>query len=247
MIGMTSVTFRNNSVEEIIALCKESYIECIEWGGDIHVPPNNIENAERVGELTRNAGIAVSSYGSYFKVGVNSVDDFKMVLAAANALNAPVIRVWCGDKGSKNTNDDELLYYVSCLKEMCKLSKQYDITIACEFHNNTYNDSAKTALELINQVDCDNFKTYWQTLNYNQIDYENLKALNKNIVNIHVFSWNKQGKRYALKKKYKIWQDYIKLSKACNVNYIIEFVKKDSQKQFLKDVKILKELLDGGI
>lgn len=247
MIGMTSVTFRNNSVEEIIALCKECCIECIEWGGDVHVPPDDIKNAERVGELTRKAGICVSSYGSYFKVGVDSINDFKKVLSTAKALKAPVIRVWCGEKSSESTKNEEFECYVSCLKEMCGLAEQDNITIACEFHNNTYNDTAKTALKLIRGANCGNLKSYWQTITYDETDLENLKALNYNTVNVHVFSWNKRGKRYALEKKLKLWKEYIKAGKDYNVNYILEFVKNDSHKQFAKDVKVLKALSEGKI
>lgn len=36
--GMTSVTFRKKSAENVIALVKEAGLDGIEWGGDIHVP-----------------------------------------------------------------------------------------------------------------------------------------------------------------------------------------------------------------
>lgn len=244
MIGMTSVTFRNKSAEEIIALCKECFIECIEWGGDVHVPPGDFKNAERIGELTRNAGMSVSSYGSYFKVGTDSLRDFENVLETAKMLKAPVIRVWCGEKGSENTDDETFGLYVEQLKTMCELSKQESMIIACEFHNKTYNDTAKSALKLLKEVGCANFKTYWQTLCYNETDLVNLKELQENIVNLHVFSWNKNGKRYPLKKKFKMWQNYIEASRIIKANYIIEFVKNDSEKHFKKDVLTLKKLLD---
>lgn len=243
MIGITSVTFRKKSVEEIISLCKKCGLDCIEWGGDIHVPPDNIKNAERVAALTEAAGMKVSSYGSYFKVGVDSIDFFSEVLNTAKALGAPVIRVWCGEKSSRETTEDVCNLYINQLKMMCELSKADGITIACEFHNNTYNDTAQSALRLLNEVNSANFKTYWQTLTFDETDLLNLKELNKNIVNIHVFSWNKQGKRYPLKRKLKLWHSYIEASRNLNANYIIEFVKNDSEKQFEKDVNTLKNML----
>ena len=45
-IGFTTVTFRKKSVEEIIDIAKKAAINCIEWGGDVHVPPDNEENAK---------------------------------------------------------------------------------------------------------------------------------------------------------------------------------------------------------
>ena len=37
--GIASVSFRQNSVEEIVNAVKESGLTCIEWGGDVHARP----------------------------------------------------------------------------------------------------------------------------------------------------------------------------------------------------------------
>ena len=40
--GMTSVTFRKKSAEDVIAIVKEAGLDGIEWGGDIHVPAGDL-------------------------------------------------------------------------------------------------------------------------------------------------------------------------------------------------------------
>ena len=92
--GLTSVTFRQKSPEEIIALAKEAGLTGIEWGGDIHVPAGDTKTASEIGRKTREAGLAVLSYGSYYRG--DEGEDFAPVLASAKALGAPVIRIWAG-------------------------------------------------------------------------------------------------------------------------------------------------------
>ena len=49
MIGLTSVTFRKLTCEEIIRLAQESGAECIEWGGDVHVTDEKTAREARRG------------------------------------------------------------------------------------------------------------------------------------------------------------------------------------------------------
>jgi len=59
--GLVSITFRKLNTDEIIDLVQRSGLEGIEWGGDVHVPHGNIDNAQEVGRKTREAGINVAS------------------------------------------------------------------------------------------------------------------------------------------------------------------------------------------
>ena len=42
-LGMTSVTFREKTIEEIASLAKTAGLSVIEWGGDRHVLPLDFE------------------------------------------------------------------------------------------------------------------------------------------------------------------------------------------------------------
>ena len=65
--GLVSISFRNLCPEEIIDITKESGLLGIEWGGDLHVPHGDVPVAAEVGSKTREAGLEVSSYGSYYR------------------------------------------------------------------------------------------------------------------------------------------------------------------------------------
>lgn len=245
MIGITSVTFRKKSAEAIISLCRKCGVDAIEWGGDIHVPPTDLDNAARIGALTRDAGIQVSAYGSYFRVGIDSRDTFHLILATAAALGAPLIRVWCGDMPSQATGEEAFQLLVDELKAISTMAGMCGITVASEFHNNTYNDSAESAVQLLEAVNSEFYKTYWQTITYDDRDLQYLSRLIESVVTVHVFAWNRRGKRYPLKKQTELWRRYMDICKGSNVNFTIEFVRRDSARQFAKDLAVLKEWIKG--
>ena len=103
--GLVSVTFRQKSVEEIAALTAEAGLSGVEWGGDVHVPPGDREAARRAAQLTRQAGLEVLSYGSYYRCQPG--EDFTPVLESALALGAPLIRVWAGTKPWEEASPQE--------------------------------------------------------------------------------------------------------------------------------------------
>lgn len=92
MIGLTSITFRKLTCEEIIRLAQESRAECIEWGGDVHVTDEKTAQEARRG--CEQAGIQTRSYGSYYKIGSGQLDAFQKLCEITLALGAQIIRVW---------------------------------------------------------------------------------------------------------------------------------------------------------
>ena len=102
-IGMTSVTFRNKNISEIVNIAKKANIDTIEWGGDIHCPPDNPDKAVLAAQLTVEHGLKVSSYGSYFKLGVSNISEFESVCSSAKLLSAPVVRIWGFNKSQAET------------------------------------------------------------------------------------------------------------------------------------------------
>ena len=104
--GLVSITFRGLTPQQIINGAVDAGVEGIEWGGDVHVPHGELATAREVAERTRDAGLAVSSYGSYYRFNESDVQ-FSHVLATAVALGAPVIRVWAGRQGSADADAAE--------------------------------------------------------------------------------------------------------------------------------------------
>ncbi len=83
--GLVSVSFRKLPPEQIIALARQAGLQSIEWGGDVHVPPENLENARVIGEMTRAAGLSVACYGSYYRLTDAEAGMAEKNVAAAKA------------------------------------------------------------------------------------------------------------------------------------------------------------------
>ena len=67
--GLVSVSFRPLSPAEVIAAAKSAGLDRIEWGGDIHAPHGDREQAKAVAALQKKEGVCCCSYGSYFRLG----------------------------------------------------------------------------------------------------------------------------------------------------------------------------------
>lgn len=246
MNGMTSVTFRKKSVEEVIKITTEAGLEGIEWGGDVHVPAGELLKAKEIAKKTRDAGLKVLSYGSYHTLLQNDVNDFKKVLETANIMGTDCIRIWAGKVDINKVSSEEFIKASQELKEICKIAKEYGIFISLEKHRKTLTHTTESTLHLLQLADCENLRTYWQP-SFELSTEDNCKSirlLRPYISNVHVFKWNSMKERFPLSEG-KEWSCYISELKAdLNIqSFILEFVKDDSEEIFLKDAVTLKGLV----
>lgn len=244
-LGFTSVTFRKLSREEVCIAAKENGIEFIEWGGDIHLPPDDEKALDEVLALQEKYGIKAISYGSYYRIGQKDYELFDKILYVAEKIGCQRIRLWLGTVSSDKTDGKLLESLVEETRVLCDKAKEKDIVISFEFHEGTFNDNGKSSVEFLDSVGRDNAATYWQPLRV-KTDFENLEAVAPYVNGVHVFHWGKLGIRHPLSKGADEWQKYIAYLKenGKNTDYILEFVKNDSLLQFGKDVATAKEILN---
>jgi len=246
--GICSISFRQLSVDAILALCQQAKIEGIEWGGDIHVPPGDIELAQSVKAKTEAAGLRVCSYGSYFRCNAES-GAFSDVLESADALGAPIIRVWAGQKGSADATADDREAVVEYLRRAVIAAREMDITIALEYHGQTLTDTQSSAHQLLQEVGLPELKLLWQPRTGGDFatDLIELAAALPHLVHVHCFHWGKDGfkDRMPLLEGIKNWQAYLEPIREFGGErfVILEFIKDDSPEQFLEDAQVLHSLL----
>ena len=240
--GLTSVTFRQKSVEEIISLVKKAGLTGIEWGGDVHVPAGNIENAAEIGRKTREAGLEVLSYGSYYMGGED--EDFEAVLATAKALGAPMIRIWAGRKTYEDSTPEEFKDLAARFRTAAEMAKKEGIKIAFEYHRYTATQTKEGALAMLKEVNDDHLFTYWQpnpeiTQEEQLAEIEMLRSF---ITTIHVFYWTGHHDRHELSEGTDRWMDYLKRigEDGQPHDLILEFVVDDSAEMFFADAETLK-------
>lgn len=160
--GFITTTFRNiKSLEKVVETAKKAGAQCIEWGADVHV--TDLETAKRAKELCDKAGIEVTSYGSYYRVGKSGSEEWIKTCEIARAAGADSIRVWLGSEDSEKTDEETYNKLVSELQSMCDVAAEYGIDICPECHDHTFNNNTDAFLRIRKDVGRENLFTYFQS------------------------------------------------------------------------------------
>lgn len=243
--GLVSVTFRRKSPEEICALCRKAGLRMVEWGGDVHVPAGDLNKARRVRDLTRDEGLAVCSYGSYFRVG-EGLERFRIQLETALELGADLIRVWCGSKGSAETDDAARAEIVEELQACGGLAGRHGVTVAPEFHGGTLTDDPISVKRLLRETEgAEHLKFYWQPRwDWDEATrLETLETVLPRLAHLHVFTWRHTPDvlRLPLEEGAGMWKKVF--DRAQNACALLEFVENDSDEALLRDAAALRGLV----
>ena len=247
--GIVSVTFRELSIDKIICLCRENGLSAIEVGGDVHLRPGDLREAERISALCRDAGVSPVSYGSYYRCEENSgAED---VIYTAAALGASNIRIWAGSGGSAAESGDasraNRANIAAAAKNFCRAAAERGLGVSFEWHQNTLTDTLDSALRLITEINEPNLSLYWQP---NQSrDFEtNLSELTialPHVSNVHVFAWRGNDK-FPLCKQAAEWESYLSVlsSDGRERALLLEFVPNGKIEELIRDAAALRELIE---
>jgi sugar phosphate isomerase/epimerase len=248
--GLVSVTFRKLSAVEVIRLCVANRLEAIEWGGDIHVPHGDEAAAVRVGQATREAGLSVSAYGSYYRLGVSGGDgpDFSTVLKTACALGAPAIRVWAGNCGSGDADAALRSRVADDVLRCADLAAAAGIMIAFEYHSNTLTDTVDSTCALLEATAHPMIKTLWQPpvgLEASEC-LAGLRRVMPWLLHVHAFHWwPDSGSRHPFRHGLDRWSAYLAeiQSAGLDPDVLLEFVRGDDPSALTDDAATLRELV----
>lgn len=240
-LGLCSVTFRKKNIEEVIETAKKAGIGYIEWGGDVHV--KNTDDAKRAIKLCDEAGIKISSYGSYINSASYDEEKWKEICLIAKEMDAPSIRIWLGRKNSEDTSEEEYAQLLENTKKMCVIAENYGLLVCPECHDNTFNNNTDAFLIMKKDIGQDNFMTYFQSRYFRmEYDLDRIDRTYEHILNIHV-SYRDLKREQRFRKKDKNYLDTLLkklISKGFDGIVMIEFVSGDKYKAFFKDTQKLR-------
>ncbi len=247
--GLVSVTFRKLSVPEIVKLTAAAGLQCIEWGGDIHVPHGNLQAAAEAAKITAEFGLRVSAYGSYLRLGAKEGPKPEDVVATASTLGAPTIRVWAGDKGSVDTEESARRVVVNAALHLADLAMASGLTISYEYHGNTLTDSVGSAVQLLEETQHPAIFTSWQPpvgSNKEQC-LESLRSVLPRMKNVHAFHWWPDSvSRLPIAEGRDRWQAYVATIRAAGLSpdVLLEFVRGDDPALLAGEAQTLRDILD---
>lgn len=255
--GLVSVTFRALPAEAVLDLAVRCGLRTIEWGGDVHVPHGDLGRAAAVGAHTRSRGLAVASYGSYYRfddaVGIDATDapSLDLVLDTAVALGAPVVRVWAGRRASAACPAPDRDRIVQYARQAGDRAAARGLTLAFEYHANTLTDTAASARVLLDAIDHRQVRSLWQPSH--RIDRDaNSRALSDMLpwlVGVHLFHWGPGGfrDRLSLAAGAADVAEWLAVLRSAaphdRLPVMLEFVRGDDPEQLRRDAVTLTELL----
>lgn len=244
-LGLCSVSFRKHTPEDIIKECQRLSLDSIEWGSDLHAPCDNIESLHNIASLQNKYGIKCSSYGTYFHLGKDSLQNLEDYIKAAKILGTDILRLWCGEKNSIEYSDTEREELISECIKAAQMAKKYGVVLCMECHPGSLTDTAKSAVELMERVNSPHFKMYWQTNTEGDEDLglTEAKLLAPHTVNIHVFYWV-DNVQQSLANGIKPWRKYLNEFDG-EKSLLIEFVPGGKIETLESEVNALKTIVEN--
>ena len=240
--GLTSVSFRKLSAEDVIALAAKAGVDGIEWGSDVHVPATDTAYAEKIAAKTREAGLEVISYGSYFYLGDGA--DFLPFIKTALAMGTRTVRIWGGKKEKQELDDEGYRALVEEMRSIGRLAESYGVTVALEYHGHSITSTAEDAAAFVKDVDVPSVRLYWQSVIGRAFE-DNLKDIDvvaPYLTNVHVFNYI-DGKQELLSTGCgpENWRGYAKRISEIPGDraFMIEFCKGGLEESFLDDARTL--------
>lgn len=237
-LGLCSVTFRKKSVEQVVEIAKKAGIDAIEWGADVHV--KTIEDARKAKALCDDSKIAISSYGSYVNSADYDENKWDETCRIAKELGASSVRIWLGRKNSEETNEAEYQLLLENTAKMCSIARDYGLDVCPECHDHTFNNNTDAFLKICEDIDEDNFKTYFQSRYFRmEYDLDRIDRTYPYIRDVHVSYRDLKREQYFRKKNPDYLDILLKKFRAMDFNgtVLIEFVRYDSEKQLVSDAE----------
>ncbi|WP_157041597.1 sugar phosphate isomerase/epimerase family protein [Nitriliruptor alkaliphilus] len=227
--GLCSVTLRHSSPDRVIRLAAAAGLHGVEWGADVHAPPGG-ELAD-LAARTRAAGLAVCSYGTYWRA--TPEDPGHDVLAAARALGCRRLRVWAGTTGSADASTGDRAAVAGRVQQLADLTAEDGLELAFEHHDGTLADTVPSTLDLLAAVDRPNVGTYWQPRvgDPTESALAGLADLLPHVRAVHVFSWWPALERLRLEERSELWTSAIELlaSTGRPLDLLLEFLPGDDE------------------
>jgi sugar phosphate isomerase/epimerase len=254
--GLCSITFRTRSANEVLDIAARSGVEGIEWGADAHVAPGDLATAERIAARSRDVGIEVASYGSYLGFTPPDGDDgakTAAVLDSAEALGAPMVRIWTELGVSPDAAPDDRRRVTHRTAGFVDAVAARGLVAALEFHPFTLTETAASANRLLDDLARSNLRTHWQPdpalAAADAVD--ELAAVTGRLAHLHVFSWGPDGiaDRRPLADGAAVWAPALALAErdgaplAGRRYALCEYVRGDEPDQLVADVHTLRRWL----
>lgn len=255
--GLCSITFRALAADDVIAVASRAGVEGIEWGADVHAPPGGVPVATALGARSRDAGLAVVSYGSYLGMAPATGNDaaaVDAVLDTAAGLGAPMVRIWTELGVTPASPAADRARVVDRTTALADRIAGRGLLAALEFHPGTLTETAASTNALIDAIAVPALRTHWQPdpTTSPEVALAELVRVAPHLAHLHVFSWGTAGitDRRPLGDGAALWRAALALARRDGAALpgarfaLCEYVRDDDPEQFIADAGVLRRWLD---
>jgi len=254
--GLCSITLRGLPADDVVTVATRAGIEGIEWGADRHALPGGGHAVAALAQRCRDAGIEVASYGSYLGAGPAD-DDVDAALDSAEALGAPMVRIWtelgvtpASPSGDRQRVVDRTALLVDAIEAR-------GLTPTLEFHPGTLTHTAAATTALLDALDRPHVRTHWQPdpalATGDAVD--GLRAVADRLAHLHVFAWGPDGiaARHPLAAGAALWPPALAVASEHGAPLpgrrfaLCEYVCDDDPDQLVADVATLRGWLTATV
>ena len=246
-LGLVSVSFRKHSPKEILEAVRASGLSCIEWGSDVHAPCGDLEKLNEIVRLQKEYGVECSSYGTYFRLGEAPIEELDGYIKAAKILGTDILRLWCGTKSGKDTNENEKMGLLRLCQKAARIAEDNCVTFCMECHKKTFTENPDDALWLMKEVDPQYFRMYWQPFQWQTVNdnIENAKKIAPYAEHIHVFNWRGEEK-LPLAEAVAEWKSYLKQFSTPRA-LLLEFMPNGTLEELGREADTLKTIVGESL
>ncbi len=208
---MVSISYRELDFEDVLRIMSDAGLKYVEWGSNAQAPQNDIQKLQLIAEAQAKYGIQCCSYGTYFYLGITPIEELPDYIRAAKMLGTNILRLWAGKKTKDMCSQQEKDLLFNQCKLAAKIAEAAGVTLCLECHRNSYTETAQGAFELMQVVDSEAFRMYWQPDPYVSVE-ENIayaRLIQPYTVHLHAFHI-KRSTSYPLAEGAEEWKLYLK-------------------------------------
>ena len=243
-LGLVSVSFRKNTVHEILEAMQLAGLSCVEWGSDVHAPCTDTAKLQEIATLQKEFGIQCVSYGTYFRFFETPIEELETYIRAAKILGTNILRLWCGKKSGANMTTGERAQLLLFCKQAAAIAEQHNVTLCLECHRDTFTENVDDAVWLMEKVHSSAFRMYWQPFQWQTAEENcaNAAKIAPYAEHIHVF-YREGGEKLPLCNAISQWQAYLKNFTTPRA-LLLEFMPQNSIEELKTEADTLRKIVE---
>jgi 3-dehydroshikimate dehydratase len=165
-LGLSSQAFPAMATKDILKLAVDAGLEGVEWAAESHLVPGDIKAAQSLMMETLWARLAVVSYSALYRVhpGSEAGLGFESLLDTAQALHAPILRIFAGSQPWSRLGSEARAGLVAELRRLGDLADSRGITVCLSLSRGTALEDYAAAEGLLGELAHPFVRLAWEAM-----------------------------------------------------------------------------------